>query len=78
MGLTARRPVALGSQKGTTLPCLPERKGRVKTSHKEWACLHFPFPPGRQGREVPLNCLECFKAPNGQANLMVLGAAVFF
>ena len=51
-------------------------KGRVNTSHKEWSCLHFPFPMGKQGRVVPILWPGTLKAPHCQAHWIVFKAAV--
>ena len=52
------------------------RKGKVKTSQKEYVCIHFPFPSGKQGRAVCHLRPRSSKAPHYHARWRVFRAAV--
>ena len=43
---------------------LARRKGKVKPSQNGWACLHFPFPPGKQGIVITLLKPSSYRAPH--------------
>ena len=74
--LTAMRPEATGLKEKAYSTLLAWRKGKVKTSQKEYVCIHFPFPSGKQGRAVCHLRPRSSKAPHYHARWRVFRAAV--
>ena len=77
VGLTVRRSAASWPMEDDYSGLLAWRKGKMNTSNKGLACLNFSFPPGKQGKVVPLLWPSSCRAPHCQTHTMVFGTAVF-